>query len=206
VTAGNLSDGPSQVNGEVLGTGAPLPDRRGSINLDEAFVELQAPLVLNKPFARAINLEAGYRDTSFGTAAGEKRYGSLEVRPGLDAYQGPALPRHGAARHPRAEHQRAVRPRGDRPVQPRRRPAPGGPGSTPPTPTPPARWSDLCRQTGVPAAQVGAVPAPSAGQISNTGGGNPNLGPRKRTPPPWASSRSRPSRPACPSRWITTRS
>ena len=35
--AGNLSDAPSQVNGEVLGTGAPLPDRTGTVKLSESF-------------------------------------------------------------------------------------------------------------------------------------------------------------------------
>lgn len=178
VTAGNLSDGPSQVNGEVLGTGAPLPDRRGSINLDEAFVELQAPLVLNKPFARAVNLEAGYRDTSFGTAAGEKRYGSWKY--GLDWTPIKGL-------RFRAMEQRATRApninelyapvvtglsnRANDPCQAGQINA--ADANTAGT------LSYLCRQTGVPAAQVGAVPAPSAGQISNTGGGNPNLGPEE---------------------------
>jgi iron complex outermembrane recepter protein len=39
--------------------------------------------------------------------------------------------------------------------------------------------TNLCQQTGVPAAQIGSVAAPSSNQINNTSGGNPNLGPEK---------------------------
>lgn len=178
VSAGNLSDGPSQANGEVLGTGAPLPDRSGSIKLTESFLELQAPLVTGKGFANAMNFEAGYRDTKFTTIAGDQTYGSWKY--GLDWSPVKGL-------RFRAMEQRATRApnvnelyqpvvtglsnRANDPCQAAQINA--ADANTPGT------LSALCRQTGVPTAQVGAVPAPSAGQISNTGGGNPNLGPEE---------------------------
>jgi outer membrane receptor protein involved in Fe transport len=178
VTAGNLSDGPSQANGEVLGTGAPLPDRRGRIKLDESFIELNAPLVTNKPYARSMNFEGGYRDTKFGTVASDQKYGSWKYGIDWSPIKGLRF---------RAMEQRATRaPNVNELYQPvvtglsNRANDPcqlaqinGGEANTAGT------LSNLCRQTGVPTSQIGAVPAPSAGQISNTGGGNPNLGPEE---------------------------
>jgi outer membrane receptor protein involved in Fe transport len=43
----------------------------------------------------------------------------------------------------------------------------------------PGTLSNLCLQTGVPLAQFGVVPQPSAGQINVVAGGNPNLGPEE---------------------------
>jgi outer membrane receptor protein involved in Fe transport len=178
VTAGNLSDGPSQQNGEVLGTGAPLPDRRGSITLDEAFLEIQAPLVANKPFARSINFEGGYRDTKFGTVAGERTYGSWKY--GLDWSPVKGLRframEQRATRAPNVNelYQPVVTGLSNRSVDPCQQTLINAADASKP-----GTLSYLCAQTGVPAAQVGAVQPPSAGQISNTGGGNPNLGPEE---------------------------
>jgi iron complex outermembrane recepter protein len=76
MSAGNVSDGPSQINGEVLGTGAPLPDRTGKVSLKEGFVETIVPLVGGLPGINALNLEGGYRDSKFKTLAGTQAYGS----------------------------------------------------------------------------------------------------------------------------------
>jgi iron complex outermembrane recepter protein len=178
VVAGNLSDGPSQQNGEVLGTGAPLPDRRGSLELKEGFVEIQAPLMSNRMLARSLDAELGYRETEFGTIAGENSYGSWKY--GLNW-----VPIRGLRF--RVMEQRATRaPNINELYQPivtglsNRANDPcqlaqinTGQANTAGT------LSNLCRATGVPLAQIGVVPAPSAGQISNTGGGNPNLGPEE---------------------------
>ena len=178
VRAGNLSDAPSQANGEVLGTGAPLPDRSGSIKLDESFLELQAPLVANKPYAASVNLEAGYRDTKFATLIGEQSYGSWKY--GLDWSPIKGL-------RFRAMEQRATRAPN---VNELFQPVVTGLSNRANDPCQLAQinaaeantagtLSNLCRQTGVPNAQIGSVPAPSAGQISNTSGGNPSLGPEQ---------------------------
>lgn len=178
VEAGNLSDGPSQRNGEVLGTGAPLPDRRGKLELEEGFVELSVPLINGKPFAYSAGLEAGYRETKFSTGGSSQSYGSWKY--GLDWAPTKGL-------RFRAMQQRATRaPNINELYQPvvtglsNRATDPcqlalinAGAANTPGT------LSNLCLLTGVPAAQIGAVPAPSSGQISNTSGGNPNLSPEE---------------------------
>lgn len=178
VVAGNQSDGPSQVNGEVLGTGAPLPDRRGTLELKEGFIEIQAPLVTGKPMAQSINFEGGYRETEFSTGGSSQNYGSWKY--GLDWTPVKGL-------RFRAMQQRATRApninelyqpvvtglsnRANDPCQLAQVNA--AQGNTAGT------LSNLCRATGVPVSQLGVVPAPSAGQISNTGGGNPNLSPEE---------------------------
>jgi len=72
--AGTKSDSASQIQGEVLGTGAPTPDRAGTIKFDELYAEALIPIVSEKPFAYAINLEAGYRTTDFESSEGTQDY------------------------------------------------------------------------------------------------------------------------------------
>ncbi len=178
VTAGNKSDQPSQINGEVLGTGAPLPDRTGNLKLSEAFVEIQAPLVSGRPFAYALNLEAGYRETDFKTTASSKNYGSWKY--GLDYAPVKGL-------RFRAMQQRATRAPN---INELYAPVVSGLGNRANDPCQLAQinaadantagtLSNLCRLTGVPTSQIGTVQPPSSGQIAVTSGGNPNLGPEE---------------------------
>lgn len=178
LNAGNLSDGPSQISGEVLGTGAPLPDRSGTLKLNEGFVETLIPLVGGLPGIRSLNFEGGYRESEFKTAASSQTYGSWKY--GLDWSPVKGL-------RFRAMQQRATRSpnvnelyapvvsglsvRGVDPCQLALINA--ADANTAGT------LSNLCRVTGVPVGQIGSVPAPAAGQISNTGGGNPNLNPEE---------------------------
>ena len=178
VNAKNVSDAPSQINGEVLGTGAPLPDRSGTIKLSESFVEALVPLVNGMPFIQALNFEGGYRDSEFKTVAGSQSYGSWKYGMDYSPVKGLRF---------RAMQQRATRApninelyapvvvglsnRANDPCQLAQ--INTGDANTAGT------LSNLCRLTGVPLAQVGAVPAPSAGQISQTTGGNPNLTPEE---------------------------
>src|SRR5690606_31588968 len=62
-SAATRGDAASQTNGEVLGTGAPVPDRNGQFEMREAFAELAVPVIENLPFIHSLNLEAGYRQT-----------------------------------------------------------------------------------------------------------------------------------------------
>lgn len=176
--AGNRSDAPSQVNGEVLGTGAPLPDRNGRIKFREGFVEVQAPLVSGLPGVRALNFEGGYRETKFETQLSSQSYNSWKY--GLDYSPVKGL-------RFRAMQQRATRAPNinelyapvvsglaNRAIDPCQLALiNAGQANTAGT------LSNLCRETGVPLAQIGVVPAPAAGQISNTGGGNPALSPEE---------------------------
>lgn len=178
MSAGNLSDGPSQINGEVLGTGAPLPDRKGQLSLKEGFVETIVPLAGGLPGIDSLNFEGGYRDSKFKTLAGSQSYGSWKYGLDYSPIKGLRL---------RAMQQRATRSPN---INELYQPIVSGLSVRSIDPCQLAlvsaadantagTLSNLCRVTGVPLSQFGNVPAPAAGQISNTTGGNPNLSPEE---------------------------
>jgi outer membrane receptor protein involved in Fe transport len=175
---GNASDGPSQIQGEVLGTGAPLPDRSGTLKLDEGFFEAIIPVLADLPGAKALNLEAGFRSTKFTSGNASKNYDSWK-------YGGEWTPIKGL--RVRAMKQRATRAPN---VNELYAPVVSGLANLQVDPCAGTNisaaqagtagtLSNLCVQTGVPLGQVGAVPQPSAGQINVVAGGNPNLGPEE---------------------------
>lgn len=177
VTASNFSDGASQIQGEVLGTGAPTPDRTGTLKLNELYAEASVPLVKNMPLIHKLALELGYRHTQFKTTSSTE-YGSWKFGGDWEPVRGVRV---------RAMSQRATRApsinelyapqvsglsnlavdpcQGDRINQ--------GQANTAGT------LSNLCRLTGVPVPSIGTLPAPSAGQINNLTGGNAALGPEE---------------------------
>ncbi|MDP2004283.1 MAG: TonB-dependent receptor [Rubrivivax sp.] len=178
VAAGNRSDAPSQINGEVLGTGAPLPDRTGKIKLSEGFLETVVPLAGGMAGLQSLNFEGGYRESEFKTEVSSKTYGSWKY--GLDYSPIKGLRframKQRATRAPNINELYApvVSGLATRAVDPCQLALTNaGDANTAGT------LSNLCRATGVPLAQIGAVPAPSSGQISNTGGGNPALSPEE---------------------------
>ena len=67
-TASVISDELTQRPNEVLGNGAASPDVRGRYSVKEAFVELIAPLVEDRPFFKSLTLEAGGRVSDYSTA------------------------------------------------------------------------------------------------------------------------------------------
>ena len=178
MSAGNLSDGPSQINGEVLGTGAPLPDRRGEVSLKEGFIETIIPLASGMLGINSLNFEGGYRDSKFKTLAGSQSYGSWKY--GLDYSPIKGLRframQQRATRSPNINelYQPIVSGLSIRPVDPCQLALVGAADANTA-----GTLANLCRITGVPLSQFGNVPAPAAGQISNTGGGNPNLNPEE---------------------------
>jgi outer membrane receptor protein involved in Fe transport len=173
VTGSNASDGPSQIQGEVLGTGAPLPNRSGTLKLNEGFVELQVPLLADLPFARSVGLELGFRQTEFDSGQSTRNYGSWKAGAEWEPVKGFRV---------RGMQQRATRAPNVNELY-----APVTTGlsnrsldqcaGTAVANNPALR--DLCIATGVPAALIGSVSQPSAGQINVRGGGNPNLGPEE---------------------------
>ena len=178
VFGGNASDAVIQTSGELLGSGAPTPDRSGTIKFNETYVEAQLPLIQDLPFIRSFNIEGGYRDTHFQTSAASQNYGSWKGGADWSPVKGLRF---------RGEQQRATRApnvnelyapvvtglatlsvdpcQGNKIVS-----TDAGKAGT---------LTNLCQQTGVPAGQIGVVPAPSSNQINNTSGGNPNLSPEK---------------------------
>lgn len=175
--AANKSDGPSQIQGEVLGTGAPTPDRSGKVELKEIFGELSVPLITDMPFAKKLSLELGYRHTDFKTTSSQN-YGSYKYGGDWEPIDGFRI---------RATAQRATRSPN---INELYAPLVSGLSNLDEDPcqgtnvnqaqaNTPGTLSNLCRLTGVPLNAIGQLPAPSAGQINVQTGGNPNLGPEK---------------------------
>ena len=179
VFGGNKSDAVVQTQGELLGSGAPTPDRSGELRFTEYFVEAEMPLIQNMTAIESLNLRGGYRQTEFKTSAGANQsYGSWKA--GLDWAPIKGL-------RFRGEQQRATRAPN---VNELYQPVTTGLSTLAVDPCQGANISaaqagqagtltNLCQQTGVPTAQIGAVAAPSSSQINNTAGGNPNLQPEK---------------------------
>ena len=175
VTAATMSDAVSQIANEVLGTGAPTPDRRGTFSLMEYAIEAYVPLVKNKPFVRSLNAELGYRETSFKTNS-KTNYGSWkaggEWAP-VQQFRVRGMVQK-ATRAPNVNELFAPNVTGlsnlaNDPCQ--------GTNIRPTEANTAGTLSNLCRLTGVPVNNIGTLNAPSAGQINNLSGGNPNLGP-----------------------------
>jgi outer membrane receptor protein involved in Fe transport len=175
LAASNHSDASSQIQGEVLGTGAPTPDHAGSFNLKEAFFEAQVPLAADLPAIYRASLDLGYRESTFKTTSSTS-YGTYK-------FGGDWAPIKGLRF--RAMKQRATRaPNIDELYLPQLTaldnlavdPCAGnainvGAAGTAGT------LSNLCQLTGVPLARIGTLAQPSAGQINTLQGGNPDLKP-----------------------------
>ena len=178
MTANTKSDSASQTQSEVLGTGAPTPDRVGTFNLKEASFEALVPLVKDKPFMRNLGLELGYRHTEFENQGRKQDYGSYKY--GGDWEPVKSLRLRGtvqkATRAPNINELFAPQVTGlsnlaKDPCQ--LQSINQGQANTAGT------LSNLCRLTGVPVNEIGSLPAPSAGQINRLSGGNPELGPEE---------------------------
>ncbi|MFM2043488.1 MAG: Outer rane cobalamin translocator, partial [Pseudomonadota bacterium] len=171
----NKSDGPSQILGEVLGTGAPTPDRRGKVDLHEYYAEMIAPLVSDVPFVDQLNLEAGFRLTQF-EALSESEYSTYKI--GGDWSPIPDI-------RVRTMYQKATRAPS---INELYAPLVTGLSNLATDPCQGANinqaqantagtLSNLCRLTGVPVAAIGNVAAPSSSQVNILSGGNLDLDP-----------------------------
>jgi iron complex outermembrane receptor protein len=178
--AANNSDGSSQIQGEVLGTGAPTPDRSGTVTLKELFAEMLVPLVSDKTGVRSLNAELGFRTTDFEVkgAPDSKSYDSykfgMEYAP-VDQLRVRLMRQH-ATRSPNINElfEPVTSGLSNLAVDPCQLALINqGQANTAGT------LSNLCRLTGVPLATIGSLPAPSAGQINVRAGGNAALGPEE---------------------------
>jgi iron complex outermembrane receptor protein len=176
--AATKADAPSQINGEVLGTGAPVPDRQGRFTLTEGYVETLIPLVSDVPFIQSLSIEAGYRYSEFETGGRVSDYGSYKFGGDwvpVDSLRFRAMYQR-ATRAPNINELYApqVTQLGNLSVDPCQTTSINtAQANTPGT------LSNLCRLTGVPTANIGIVPPPSAGQINILSGGNPDLAPEE---------------------------
>ena len=134
----------------------------GSYNTKEAYIEIKMPLVQDRPFIRAFNLEGGFRYSDYSTVGSVKTYkGGADWTP----VEGVRF---------RGIYQRAVRAPN---VFELFSPVVGGTGSLANDPCAgsnvPAAIAAICIAQGAPS--VGNIPAPISGQINVFTGGNPNL-------------------------------
>ncbi len=179
VFGGNKSDNVVQTQGELLGSGAPTPDREGIIEFNEYYFEANLPLIQGKPFVESLTLGGGYRNTELTTAVGgQQTYGSWKTNLDFSPIKGLRF---------RAEAQRATRAPN---VNELYAPIVTGLGTLAVDPCQSTRISAadagragtltaLCQATGVTLGQIGTVPAPASSQINVTSGGNPALGPER---------------------------
>jgi outer membrane receptor protein involved in Fe transport len=178
VLANTRADAASQIQGEVLGSGAPAVDRAGQFKLREFSAESIVPLVKDKPFMKALNAELGYRRTQFTNSGVETSYGSWKVGGDWQPVQSLRF---------RANAQKATRAPN---VNELYAPLVTGLSNLSEDPcqlakinqadaNKPGTLSNLCRLTGVPVSEIGSLPAPSSNQINNLTGGNPKLGPEE---------------------------
>lgn len=176
--ASTKSDSASQIQGEVLGTGAPTPDRVGTFTLREAMVEASVPLIKDMPFVRNLGMELGYRHTEFENGPKSQSYGSYKYGGEWEPIKSVRLRGmiQKATRAPNINELYAPQTTGlsNLAVDPcQGNLISGSAANTAGT------LSNLCRLTGVPVTEIGSLPAPSAGQINRLTGGNPDLGPEE---------------------------
>ncbi|MBN2972410.1 TonB-dependent receptor [Roseomonas aeriglobus] len=162
LTASATPDAPSQIQGEVLGTGARTPPDFGTYNVKEAFGEIIVPLIEDGFLYRA-SVEAGIRYSDYSTTGASttwKAGGSIEPIQGFKfrgMYQK-------AVRSPNIQElfQSPVQGLSNLLVDPCA-------GATP------TASRGLCEGTGAPAGTYGGISQPSSNQINVTTSGNPNL-------------------------------
>ena len=165
-TAEIIPDEASATQDAILGAGAPTPFTSGAFDVIEGFGETIIPLVENAPLIHNLTVEGGlrlsaYSNTGFSTTwkvggsyapVRDLRFRSVfqtAVRsPNIDELFSPIVTG--------LENLDTDPCAGAAPV--------GNPALT-----------ALCIAQGVPPAQIGSVSQPSAGQINQTGGGNPVL-------------------------------
>jgi iron complex outermembrane receptor protein len=162
----SFPDFPSQIQGEVLGTGARTPPDVGEYNVKEAFGELIVPLISDVPFIYRLQAEGGIRYSDYsttGTSTTWKAGGSWEFFQGFKfrgMYQK-------AVRSPNILelYQSPVQGLGNLTVDPCQLALPVGN----------AALSALCVSTGAPQGSIGSISPPSSTQINVTTSGNAAL-------------------------------
>ena len=158
------------------GAGGAILPFTGGYDVKEVFGELIAPLIVDKPFFKALTLEAGVRYSSYSIdAASNPSFNTTTYKGGgtWEPVDGIRL---------RGTYQRAVRAPNIGELF-----APTVTGLTSlgtdpcagAAPTTNANLRAVCIAQGAPASAIGLIQNPSAGQANATGGGNPLIRPEK---------------------------
>jgi iron complex outermembrane recepter protein len=166
VAAGTKSDQASQIQSEVIGTGAPTPDRRGDFELFEGYAEVIAPIINYAAGAYSLSFEGGFRRSRFETAGNPTTYNTYK---------------HGGEWAPiESLRFRALQQRANRAPNVNELFAPQVTGLSnlavdPCAGANPTASQALCALSGVPSGSYGTVDQPAAGQVNVLTGGNPLL-------------------------------
>ncbi len=174
--ASQESDILSQTPGELGGAGGAAPTFNGGYQVYEAYAEVIAPLITDRPFFKSLTLEAGVRYSDYTVQTSPSRGYDTWTYKGAGTWE----PTDGLKI--RGSYQRAVR-------------APNINELFSPVSTALTNLTfDACAGTGVltnanlravclaqgaPVSQIGNIETPTAGQANFTGGGNLNLRPEK---------------------------
>jgi iron complex outermembrane receptor protein len=171
-------DSLAQVPGELGGAGGATLPLKGGFDVYEAFGELIAPLVSDRPFFDELTVEAGVRHSKYRVrAAGDPRFSATTYKIGATWAPVQDLKFRG-------NYQRAVRAPNIGELF-----APVVTGLTNllvdpcagAAPVANANLRAICLAQGAPVGSIGFIQNPSAGQANATGGGNPFIKPEKAT-------------------------
>jgi outer membrane receptor protein involved in Fe transport len=170
-------------SGDLGGAGGAAPFINGGFDVYEAFGELVAPLVQDKPFFHSLTLEAGIRYSHYTVdAPGTPKFNTTTWKAGGSWEPIPSV-------KVRGNYARAVRAPNIAELF-----SPVSTGLTSLSDDPCASIDDngnvirgvptgtlaaVCLAQGAPSGTLGAIPVPTAGQANSTGGGNLNLNPEK---------------------------
>ncbi|WP_267419099.1 MULTISPECIES: TonB-dependent receptor [unclassified Sphingomonas] len=169
LSAASTPDAPSQIQGEVLGTGARTPPDRGRYNVKEVFGELIVPLVENVPFFYSLQAEGGIRYSDYSTTGSSTTW---KAGGGWEPFQGFKFRAmyQKAVRSPNIQElfQSAVQGLGNLTVDPCQANQLANAAANP-------GIAALCVATGAPTNTIGQIPAPTSGQINVTTQGNNDL-------------------------------
>ena len=166
IKAASFPDFPSQIQGEVLGTGARTPPDAGKYDVKEVFGEIIVPLVADVPFLYRVTAEGGIRYSDYSTTGGSTTW---KAGGGIEPFQGFKF---------RGMYQKAVRSPNIQELFQSQVQGLGNLTTDPcqlALPTGNAGLTALCIATGAPASTIGSISPPSSTQINVTTSGNPNL-------------------------------
>ena len=168
------------IAGNSIGFGGSTPID-AQYDVKEAYAELKLPLVSDMSFVQELNLEGGVRYADYKnkvkTLGVGNSYSNWSWKLGGDWKPVDDL-------RVRVMYQRSVRAPNINEIGQPQTPSTGDATFDPCADSNPVgnpALTQLCIDTGVPAAQIGSVGGPIAGQINNFIGGNPDLVPEKST-------------------------
>jgi iron complex outermembrane receptor protein len=175
LSARSSPDAPSQIQSEVLGTGARTPPDFGRIAVKEVFGELLIPIVQDKPFFKSLTAEAGIRYSDYSTTGASttwKAGGSYEP---IDGFKFRGMYQV-AVRSPNIQElfQSPVTGLNNLGTDPCQASQLASAAANP-------ALAALCVATGAPTGSIGQIASPTSGQINATTSGNPNLDVEKAT-------------------------